>query len=282
MVAASGRSVPVTGRLAFLATTLNAICPGALRRIFTLTMRTPSIPVGLRHDQAVGRATQPIPLASFKPGGMVTSRSDAPSPLARRKRTPFSCGRSGGTIGAGMTAMAFTLRVSSSGGGSSRVSVSRGFNASVALTHGSIRSQRPSASASGQGSVVEVDDVVVLLVLVEVTTVDDVLLEVVLDEDVEVLVVEELLLEVVLEVDVVVTLAEVLVLDDVVVLVLLLVLVELLVLVDVLVEVDDVEVEVVVVDELLVLVVVPPALLMTMLSNTVPALSMPSSVRTSL
>ena len=316
MVALSGRSAPVSGRLAFLATTLNPICPGPLPRIFTLTMRTPSRPVVLRHVHAVGCATQPFPLASFKPGGTVTSISDEPAPLASRKRTPFSCGLSGGTIGAGMTAMPFTLSVSSSGGGRRRVTVRRGLKPSVAFTHGSTESQMPSASMSAHGNVVEVDVVVVLLVLDEVVLLDEVLLDVVIEVDVEVVVlddelvvwlvevdelvvllveVDELLLDVVLDVDVVVTLALVLVLDVVLVLVVELVVDEVLVLVVVvelvvdeveLVVLDDVlvvllvEVDVVVVEDVLVLVVVPPALLIVIVSNTVPALSMPSSVIT--
>src|SRR5262245_13858013 len=134
--------------------------------------------------------------------------SVAPSVVVSTNRTPSSCGRSGGTIGAGMTAMPFTLSVSSFGGGNSRVTVMRGFSVSVALMHGSIRSQSSSASVSGQTSVVDVEVVVGTLVVDELELLDDVLLledelvdvvcvvdvdvlvEDVLDEDVDVLVLD--------------------------------------------------------------------------------------------
>lgn len=316
IVAVSGRSPAASGRLPFLATTLKPMWPGPLPRIFILTMRRPAGPAGLRHVQAVGRATQPVPLRSFSPGGMATSISAVPTALVSRKRTPSVCGVSGGTIGAGMTAMPFTLSVSSSGGGKRPETVMRGPSASVALMQGSIRSQRSSASTSGQGSVVDVVVVVgseVLLVdvvEVDVLVVDDVVeldvmdtsAVVLVDDDVDVLVVllvddDEDVLDDVVELDVVDTSPVVLdddedVLDVVVELVLVDdVLVEDDVVLDVLLDdevdvlvdvVDEVEVELVVVNDVLVVVVVPPDLSITIVSKTLPALSMPWSVSTSL
>src|SRR5688572_3252719 len=284
IVAERGRSVGPTGRLAFLATTLKATCPGPVPRILSFTIRIPwaSTPVPLRHVQEVGRGVHPVPLTPSRPGAMATSMSDVPWAVARRKRTPSSCGLSGGLMGAGMTATPFTLSVSSSGGGSSRVRTSFGLRASVAFTHGSIASQRSSASASAQGSAVEVDVDVVELVLVVDEVDDDVLVVVVLDVLVDEVVVDDVLdvedevLVVVGTIDVLVVdevLLDVLVVDDVLVLV--------VVVLDVLVVDDDVELVLVVLDEDVEVVVAPSDLSSANASNTVPALSMASSVSTS-
>jgi hypothetical protein len=276
-----------TGRLAFLATTLKATCPGPVPRILSFTIRIPwaSTPVPLRHVQEVGRGVHPVPLTPRRPGAMATSMSDVPWAVARRKRTPSSCGLSGGLMGAGMTATPFTLSVSSSGGGSSRVRTSFGLRASVAFTHGSIASQRSSASASAQGSVVEVDVDVVELVLVVDEVDDDVLVVVVLDVLVDEVVVDDVLvvLDVEDEVLVVVGTIDVLVVDEVLLDVLVVddVLVLVVVVLDVLVVDDVVELVLVVLDEDVEVVVAPTDLSSANVSNTVPALSMASSVSTS-